>query len=211
MLYAAIAQTSQQLVETSSRKKKVALLARLLGELGPDEHAIAARHLSGEVGEKLGIGYATVGELRGQIAPAPEASLSVIEVARRFAAIAALGGAGSGKARKEAFGAMLAAATAPEQGFLGALVIGELRQGALDALVVDAIALATQLEARAVRAAYKLAGDIGVVAAAALTEGAAGLCGSASRCFGPSCRCSPRPPSPPPRRSPASADPPRSS
>ena len=175
MLYAAIAQTSQQLVETSSRKKKVALLARLLGELGPDEHAIAARHLSGEVGEKLGIGYATVGELRGQIAPAPEASLSVIEVARRFAAIAALGGAGSGKARKEAFGAMLAAATAAEQGFLGALIVGELRQGAQGALVVDAIALATQLEARTVRAAYMLAGDIGAVAAAALTEGAAGL------------------------------------
>ncbi len=175
MQYAAIARTSQQLVETSSRKKKVELIARLLGELGPDEHAIAARHLSGEVGYKLGIGYATVGELRGQIAPAAAASLSVIDVDRRFAAIAALRGAGSGKAKKEAFGAMLAAATAIEQGFLGALVVGELRQGALDALVVDALALATRLDARAVRTAYMLAGDIGAVAAAALTEGAAGL------------------------------------
>jgi DNA ligase-1 len=54
-------------------------------------------------------------------------------------------------------------------------VVGELRQGALDALVVDAIALATTLPARTVRTAYMLAGDIGVVAAAALTEGAAGL------------------------------------
>ena len=175
MLYAAIAETSRQLVETSSRKQKVERLARLFGALGADEHAIAARHLSGEVGHKLGIGYATVGELRGQIAPAPAASLGVTEVDRRFAAIAALRGAGSGKAKRDAFGAMLAVATAGEQGFLGALVVGELRQGALDALVVDALALAARLDARAVRTAYMLAGDIGAVAAAALTEGAAGL------------------------------------
>jgi ATP-dependent DNA ligase I len=175
VLYAAIAQTSQQLVETSSRKKKVELLAAVLGEAAPDERAIAARHLSGEVAHKLGIGHATVGELRGQIAPAAAAALAILEVDRRFAAIAALRGPGSGKARKDAFGAMLAAATALEQGFLGALVIGELRQGALDALVVDAIAQRAGLDARAVRAAYMLAGDIGVVATAALTDGAAGL------------------------------------
>ena len=98
MLYAAIAETSKQLVETSSRKKKVELLARLLGQLAPDERPIAARHLSGDVAHKLGIGYATVGELHGQVAPAAVASLEVVEVDRRFAAIAGLTGAGSGRA-----------------------------------------------------------------------------------------------------------------
>ena len=175
MLYAAIAETSRQLVETASRKQKIERLAQLLGELAPDEHAIAARQLSGEVGHKLGIGYATVAELRGQVAPAAAAQLTVTEVDRRFAAIAGLRGAGSGTAKKQAFGAMLAVATAAEQGFLGALVVGELRQGALDALVVDAIARAARLEPRAVRTAYMLAGDLGDVAAAALTDGAAGL------------------------------------
>jgi DNA ligase-1 len=175
VLYAAIAQTSQQLADTSSRKKKVELLARLLAGAAADERAIAARHLSGEVAYKLGIGYATVGELRGQIAPAGEATLGVVEVDRRFAAISELRGAGSARAKRDAFAAMLAAATAAEQGFLAALVVGELRQGALDALVVDAIALHTQLEARAVRSAYMLAGDIGAVAEAALADGAAGL------------------------------------
>ena len=175
MLYAAIAETSRQLVETASRKQKIERLAQLLGELAPDEHAIAARQLSGEVGHKLGIGYATVAELRGQVAPAAAAQLTVTEVDRRFAAIAGLRGAGSGTAKKQAFGAMLAVATAAEQGFLGALVVGELRQGALDALVVDAIARAARLEPRAVRTADMLAGDLGDVAAAALTDGAAGL------------------------------------
>jgi DNA ligase 1 len=175
VLYAAIADTSKLLVETSSRKKKVELIARLLRELAPDEHAIVARHLSGEVPHKLGIGYATVGELGGQVAPSPAASLVVTDVDRRFLAIAELRGSGSGKAKRDAFGAMLAAATAVEQGFLCALVVGGLRQGALDAIVVDAIALATQLDARSVRAAYMLAGDVGAVAAAALADGAAGL------------------------------------
>ena len=175
MLYAAIADTSRQLVETSSRKKKTERLAQLLGEIAADERRIVARHLSGDIAYKLGIGYATVGELHGQIAPAAAATLTVLDVDRRFAAIAAMQGAGSSKAKRDAFGAMLAAATAPEQRFLGALVVGELRQGALDALVVDALALATRLDARAVRTAYMLTGDIGEVAAAALGDGAAGL------------------------------------
>ena len=175
VLYAATAETSKQLVETSSRKKKVELIAKLLRELAPDEHAIVARHLSGEVPYKLGIGYATVGELRGQVAPAATASLTVGDVDRRFAAIAELRGAGSGNAKRQAFGEMLTRATALEQGFLGALVVGELRQGALEALVVDAIAHATRLAPRTVRSAYMLAGDIGAVAAAALTDGADGL------------------------------------
>jgi DNA ligase-1 len=185
VLYAAIADTSKQLVETSSRKKKIERLARLLGELAPDERPIAARHLSGDVVHKLGIGYATVGELHGLITPAPAASLTVVDVDRRFAAIAALQGAGSSKVKRDAFGAMLAAATAAEQAFLGALVVGELRQGALDALVIDAIAAATQIEPRTVRTAYMLAGDIGVVAAAALGDGAAGLARIGLRVFQP--------------------------
>ncbi|HEX3480807.1 MAG TPA: ATP-dependent DNA ligase [Kofleriaceae bacterium] len=185
MLYAAIADTSKQLVETSSRKKKIERLARLLGELAPEERPIAARHLSGDVTHKLGIGYATVGELHGQVTPAPAASLTVLDVDRRFAAIAAMQGAGSSKAKRDAFGEMLAAATAAEQAFLGALVVGELRQGALDALVVDAIAAATRLDPRTVRTAYMLAGDVGAVAAAALGEGAAGLARIGLRVFQP--------------------------
>ncbi|HEY0191087.1 MAG TPA: ATP-dependent DNA ligase, partial [Kofleriaceae bacterium] len=154
---------------------KVELLAAALGAAEPDERAIAARHLSGELGHKLGIGYATVGELRGGVPPAAAASLGPVEIDRRFAEMAAARGPGSGKAKKDGFGAMLALATAGEQAFLAALVVGELRQGALDALVVDAIAARAGLEPRAVRTAHMLAGDLGAVAEAALADGAAGL------------------------------------
>ena len=169
MLFEQVAQTSAAIAQASARKKKVALLATLLKQLPPDEVAFAARYMSGLVGYKLGISYATVREMR--VAPAAAASLTLTEIDARFAAIAAMSGSGSQKARKDAFGAMLAASTELEQRFLGALVIGELRQGALDALVVDAVAQATGLVAKQVRTAYMLAADIGVVAHAALAEG----------------------------------------
>jgi DNA ligase-1 len=170
-----VAQTSAAVAQTSGKKKKTELIAKLLAEVPADERAIAARYLSGDVGRKLGIGYATAGELRDQVPPAAAATLSLAEVDRRFAAIAAASGGGSAKARRDAYGALLAAGTAIEQAFLGALVIGELRQGALDAIVVDALALVVGAPAKQVRTAYMLAGDLGAVAEAALEAGAAGL------------------------------------
>jgi len=175
VLFEQVARTSAAIAQTSARKQKVALLAELLRQVPLAEAAIAARYLSGDVGHKLGIGYATVGELRGQVPPAATAALTLTEVERRFAAIAQLAGSGSNKGRRDAYGALLAAATELEQGFVGALVVGELRQGALDALVVDALALARGLTPKRVRTAYMLAGELGVVAAAALADGEAGL------------------------------------
>ncbi len=173
VLFEQVARTSAAIAQASSRKKKVALLADLLKQVDPDQRAIAARYLSGNVGYKLGISYATVHDMR--VPAAQAASLSIADVDARFAAIAGMAGSGSSKAKKDAFGALLAASTELEQRFLGALVVGELRQGALDALVVDAVAQATGLEAKRVRTAYMLAADIGVVAAAALADGLAGV------------------------------------
>jgi DNA ligase-1 len=175
VLFEQVAQTSAAIAQASARKKKVALLAELLKHVPADERAIAARFLSGTVMYKLGIGYATVGEMANAVLPATEPSLSLADVDARLAAIAAMAGSGSAKARKDAYGAMLAASTSLEQRFLGALVIGELRQGALDALVVDAVAQATGVDAKRVRTAYMLAADIGVVTAAALADGADGV------------------------------------
>ena len=172
MLLAEVAQTSAEVARTAGRKKKTALIAALLAAAPADERALAARYLAGEVGKKLGIGYATAGELRGAVQPAAAPSLSLGEVDRRFAAIAAASGGGSARARRDGYGALLAAATALEQGFLAALVVGELRQGAI---VVEALALVIGAPPGQVRTAYMLAGDLGAVAEAALGGGAAAL------------------------------------
>ncbi|HEU0034915.1 MAG TPA: ATP-dependent DNA ligase [Kofleriaceae bacterium] len=174
MRFEQVALTSVQVAGTSGRKDKVKRLAQLLDQVPAEERAIAARYLSGEIGHKTGLGWATVSELVHAVPPADAASLTLAECDARFAAIAQLSGAGSAKARKDAFGALLAKATATEQTILSRILLGELRQGALDALVVDAIALARDVKPKAVRTAYMLCGDIGTVAAAVLADGEAG-------------------------------------
>ena len=173
MLLDQVAGTSRAIAAASSRKKKVSLLSALLREVPGEERAPVARYLAGETGYKTGIGYATVGELRSTVTPAASPSLTITEVERTFAELPGLAGTGSSRAKKDALGALFARATEGEQHFLAAILVGELRQGALDALVVDAIALTTELPPKAVRTAYMLAGELGVVAAAVLADPAA--------------------------------------
>ncbi len=173
MLLAELVETSDQVAQTAGRLKKIELLAACLRRLGSEERAIGARYLAGQLPQKTGIGYATVHEVMRQLAPGEAPWLPLSEVDRRFTALAEVRGSGSAGARRDQLGALLALATAPEQKFLGGLVVGEIRQGALDGVVVEAIARAAELPADAVRRAYMLAGDLGEVAAAALEGGAA--------------------------------------
>ena len=173
MRFAELVATSAQVAATSRRKQKVELLAAVLARLAPDEHAIAARYLAGVVPQKTGAGYATIAELA--VPPAAEPQLAIVDVDRRFTELAALVGPGSATARKGQLGALFARATAAEQRMLGALLVGELRQGALEAVVVEAIAHTAGLPLQAVRDAYMYTGDLGVTAAAALGEGAPAL------------------------------------
>ena len=173
MLFEQLVATSTQVAAIAGRKKKVELLAAVLARLAPDEHAIAARYLAGVVPQRLGVGHATVAELA--VPPAADSQLAIVEIDRRFTELAGLAGAGSAAARKAHLGALFARATAAEQRMLGALIVGELRQGALEAVVVEAIARTANLPVQAVRDAYMFTGDLGATAAAALGEGAPAL------------------------------------
>jgi DNA ligase-1 len=173
VLLAELAEVSAAVAETSSRLTKTDHVAMCLRRLDPTEREIGASFLAGNVPHRVGVGYAIVHTTLRETAPALAPSLTLREVDRRFAAIAALQGDGSARARREQLGALLALATGIEQRFLAALALGELRQGALDGVVVEAIARAAELPAEAVRRAYMFAGDLGVVAAAALAGGAA--------------------------------------
>jgi DNA ligase-1 len=175
VLLARVVETSAAVAATSARGKKLALIAECLRALAPDERAIGARYLAGVVGYTTGIGYALAHGVAARATPAAEPSLALVEVERRFAAIAALRGPGSATARERELGALLSLATADEQRFLSALAVGELRQGAEDAMVVDAIARAAELPPGDVRRAYMLAGELGAIAEAALGDGAAAI------------------------------------
>lgn len=169
MLLADVATTSEQLAATRSRLAKRALLADLLRRTPPEEVPVVARYLSGELRQRrTGLGWRSLAGLPG---PAAEASLAVLDVDAAFERMAALAGPGSATTRAGIAAELFAAATEPEQQLLRGLVTGELRQGALDALLLDAVAEAAGVGPDAVRRAAMLAGATEPVATAALGAG----------------------------------------
>lgn len=161
-----VATTSAAVAATRSRLAKRALLADLLRRAEPEDVPIVARYLAGELRQRrTGLGWRSLAGLPG---PAAEPTLTVTDVDAAFEQMAALAGPGSATARARLAADLFAAATEPEQGLLSGLVAGELRQGALDALLLDAIAEAAGIPAGAVRRAAMLAGSTEPVAVAAL-------------------------------------------
>ncbi|KRD35655.1 DNA ligase [Oerskovia sp. Root918] len=182
MLLAEVAATSDAVAATRSRLAKRAAIADLLRRAardaavtgGPgapegsagDDVEIVVSYLAGELRQRrTGLGWAS---LRTLPPPAAAPTLTVQAVDAVFEHMAGLAGPGSDTARSAAASALFAAATEREQSFLRGLVAGDLRQGALDALVVDAVAEAAGIPLDAVRRAAMLRGASGPVARAAL-------------------------------------------
>ena len=175
MLFHELVQTSRRVAETSGRLAKIELVAALLKRTAPEEIATAIAFLSGSPRQgRIGIGYATLQAAKpGHAAEAP--TLELTRVDATLQRLANTTGKGSAQTKERLLGELLTRGTAEEQEFLLRLVMGELRQGALEGLVTEAVARAAGLEPGAVRRATMLAADLGRVAHAALTEGAAGL------------------------------------
>jgi DNA ligase-1 len=167
--------TSLRVSATSSRGKKIELLADLLRRLAPNETAIAIGFLTGWPRQgKLGIGWATLDAARPPHAAA-EPTLTLADVDETFTALKSVKGSNSAAQRRRLLGDLMARATSEEQQFLFALGVGEVRHGALEGVMAEAVAKAANLPADRVRRAAMLAGDLGAVAEAVLTEGEAGL------------------------------------
>jgi DNA ligase 1 len=174
-LLAALADASARVTAESARLAKVRELAACLRALAPDEVEIAVQYLSGETPQgRFGIGYAVLQEVSAAAA-ASEPALSIGEVDARLSDIAAIRGSGSAVRRAHALRELFSRATPREQEFLIRLLIGELRQGALAGVMVDAIAAAAGLPVTQVRRAAMYAKHLGAVARAALLEGAEAL------------------------------------
>jgi DNA ligase-1 len=159
---------------TASRTAKADAIAAYLRRLPPADIRIAVPFLIGATPRgRIGLGPALLAPARGM--PAEHATLTLEQVAQDFDAIASTRGAGAAPARAARLAALFARATAAEQDFLTRLAVGELRQGALEGAMVDAIARAAGVPVDTVRRAAMFAGDLAAVAQAALTEGLPGL------------------------------------
>jgi len=185
VLLADVARTSRDVAATRSRREKIAHLARLLRALAPEERPVVVSWLCGEPAQgRIGLGYAAIREALGS-APAGAPSLAVGDVHAALDAYATARGPGSAAARRSRLGELFARAALEEREFLAGLLGGELRQGALEGLLAEAVAQAAGAGPDEVRRAAMLAGSLPAVAAAALSEGRAALERFRLRLFSP--------------------------
>ena len=184
-LLADLVDTSQRVGERAGRLDKIARMAELLRRLAPDEIDIGVSYLSGVIRQgRSGIGWALIRDAR-PAANAESATLTLAETDAMLERIARATGPGSLAERTRLLSELFSRATPREQEFLARLLIGELRQGALEGSMIEAVASAAELPADAVRRAAMVAGGIAAVARTALTQGAAGLAGHAIALFQP--------------------------
>jgi DNA ligase-1 len=176
MLLADLVAASGSVASTSSRTAKIAAVADVLRGLQPDEIPAAVGFLTGQPRQgKVGIGWAALAGIAS--APAPDASISVLELDMVIDRILATRGSRSTSLRRELLVGLLGRATEREADFVRRLFVGELRQGALEGVMADAIAKASGVPATRVRRAAMLTGDLGTTACLALAPGGPDLDG----------------------------------
>jgi DNA ligase-1 len=178
----AVVIASREVTDTSSRSRKVAILAELLSALDPGEVPLAVGFLAGAPRQGR-IGYSTIYGI--EHAPAVEASLAIDELDRAIGEIQEMTGSGSAAKRKQILGELLGRATEHEAEFVKRLFTGELRQGALAGVMIDAIAKAAGVSGEIARRALMLSGDLTRTAEIAMTTGEEGLRGVGFEIFRP--------------------------
>ncbi len=166
---------SREVTAVRGRLEKIARLADCLRGASPDEAHIIVAWLSGELPQgRIGAGPAAI---RSAL-PATGAALPTLQVRDvhdAFTAIAAISGAVSSEQRRLALQSVFERATIAEQEFLGALLFGELRQGAQEGVMLDAVARAAAVAPAELRRAAMLAGNLPAVARAAFAGGTGAL------------------------------------
>ncbi len=174
MLFAELASTSEQLAATTKRGEKSSLIAALLRRLAPEEIEVAVAYLTGAARQgRIGVGWRTLQAARTD--PAAEATLEIMAVDAAIERLGGMSGQGVAAARRALLTDLFGRATQTEQDLLWRIFTGEMRQGALDGVMVEAIAKGSGVPLADVRRAHMMAGDLGAAAHAAMTGGADAL------------------------------------
>jgi DNA ligase-1 len=178
--FLAFAELCERLEATRSRNEKVQQISSFISTLQPDEVPIAVRFLTGRVfGEqeirKLGVGGATLWKLAKadslQVTLLPtETGLSLLDLNRALESLASLSGTDRQQRAENILQGLFSRFGGLEKRYGFRLLSGEMEIGAVDGVLLAAIAAASKLDLNKVRRAYMTMGDIGHIAELALTN-----------------------------------------
>src|SRR5262249_31584694 len=174
MELARLAELCQRLRASPGRLDKLALLTDYLRALPADSGATAVAFLTGRAfpsSDPRVLGVRWLPSVDEGAAAGPP--LTLADVAAAFAGIAEAGGAGSRRTRDELLRALAARGTGDERETLQRIMVGEMRTGVSDGLVLEAIARAFEAPLESTRRAALRLGDLSGVAVLAARGGAA--------------------------------------
>ena len=147
MLLSLLVETSIKVASTSGRLAKIKLLAELLKQAAPEEIETVIAYLSGTIRQaKIGVGWATLKAAKDYAAS--QSTIEIKDVDSTLDLVANTAGKGSATIKTKLLRDLFGRATGEEQDFLFRLLTGELRQGALELIMVEAVAKALELPAR---------------------------------------------------------------
>src|SRR5262245_51508391 len=142
MLLRDLVEVSNGVARVSGRLEKIARLAEFLKRLHADEIAIAVAFLSGYLPQgRIGVGWSVLASARSSN-DSKAVSLELSDVHEAFDRIARASGAGASRSKRELLTGLLARASSDEQDYIVRLLSGDLRQGALEGVLAEAVAKA---------------------------------------------------------------------
>lgn len=178
--FRAFAELCESLERTRSRNEKIRLVSSFISRVRPTEIAVAVRFLTGRVfgdqeTKKLGVGGATLWKIAKasslQVSLlSSDLGVSLLDVGRTFESLASLTGKDRQQKAENLLQGLFSRFSDLEKKFALRLLSGEMEIGAVDGVLLAAIAASSKLALDRVRRAYMIMGDVGQVAELALTN-----------------------------------------
>jgi DNA ligase 1 len=187
-----LAQLCRRVEATMKRNEKIGLISAFLRSVNPEEVPLTTLFLAGKAFPEsdprvLEISYATISDAGKNLGQSrlTEQSLTIRDVYDTLEKIAETSGSRSRDRKLSLLQTILTQAVPVEAEFLTRMMLGEMRIGVVEGVLLDAIADASGVPRDLVRRAHMLHGDIGDVASLAMSKGAAALESIGLRLFVP--------------------------
>lgn len=182
--FSVVAELCRSLEATSKRNEKILLISQVLRVVKPDDVPFVTLFLAGKPFPEadprvLEISYATLSTAGKKVTQAllteNSNTLTLSEIFETLGKLAEVKGAGSKEKRVALLGRLINRTSPLETEYLSRMLLGEMRIGVVEGVLLDAIAEASGVPRPTVRRAHMVHGDIGDVAKIAMTKGPAAL------------------------------------